>query len=142
MALAVYNQSTNQVHTFIRDDHGDYLPPSGYELIDPANLRAGWTLEPDTAMADLLAALRGAAKEQLDAQSSSDALLRAVVLVLIDELNVLRQWLTAFKVQTAAATNLANFQLRVAGLPATTDRTAQQARDAIKTKLDAGDADT
>ena len=78
----------------------------------------------------------------VDASSVTEArALRALVLVLIDELNDLQQWIAAFKSQTAAATNLANFQSRVAGLPAMADRTAAQARIAIRNKINAGDAD-
>ena len=43
--------------------------------------------------------------------------------------------------QTALATNLSNLQTRVAALPTLGDRTGTQAREAIKGKLDAGDAD-
>lgn len=66
---------------------------------------------------------------------------RGLVLVLIDELNNLRGWIAAFKVQTAAATNLSNLQTRVAALPAMPNRTAQQARTAISGKITAGEAD-
>lgn len=67
--------------------------------------------------------------------------LRALVLVLIDEINALRQWVAAFKAATAAATNLANLQTRVAGLPNMPDRTLAQAKTAIANTLDAGTVD-
>jgi len=63
---------------------------------------------------------------------------RAIVLVLIDELNILRQWIAAFKVQVAAATTLADLKTRVAGLPATPDRTGPQAKTSIVNKLNSG----
>lgn len=73
--------------------------------------------------------------------SSNERVLRALLLTLIDELNSLRSWLRSFKTETAAATNLANFQTRVAALPNLPDRTARQARTSIAAKITAGDAD-
>lgn len=58
--------------------------------------------------------------------------LRALAKLTVDEINALRQWLADFKTQTAAATNLANFQSRVAALPGTPDRTLAQAKAAYK----------
>jgi len=63
---------------------------------------------------------------------------RAVVGLTIAELNDIRQWVAAFKVQTAAATSLANLQARVATLPAMPDRSVPQARDAIAARIAAG----
>ncbi len=67
--------------------------------------------------------------------------LRAFVLLLINELNVLRRWITAFKAQVAAATNLSNLQTRVAALPEMADRTAVQAQSALESAIDSGSAD-
>lgn len=67
--------------------------------------------------------------------------LRAEAAVLIDELNNIRQWIVAFKAQTALATNLANFQTRVAALPDMPDRTLAQAKTAIQNKLNGGTVD-
>jgi hypothetical protein len=77
----------------------------------------------------------------IDAKNTEAAVLRAIVLLLIDELNSLRVWITSFKAATAAATTLANLQSRVAALANMPDRTAEQAKTAIKAKLEAGDAD-
>jgi hypothetical protein len=60
---------------------------------------------------------------------------RAAISVAIDEINVLRDWITAFKAAVAAATNLANLQSRIAALPDTPDRTFQQAKNAFITKI-------
>lgn len=46
MPLAIYNRKTNQVQTIIRDDHGGYRPPDGWELLPVEKLPAGWTPEP------------------------------------------------------------------------------------------------
>jgi hypothetical protein len=59
---------------------------------------------------------------------------KAIVLALIDELNLLREWIVAFKAQTAAATSLANLQTRVAALPDLPDRTVPQAIAAVRAK--------
>jgi hypothetical protein len=68
-------------------------------------------------------------------------LYRAVMLVAVDELNILRQWLTSFKAAVAAATSLADLQTRVAALPATPDRTPTQAVNAITNKINSGTVD-
>jgi hypothetical protein len=143
MAIAIYNAQENTVKTFIRDDYPQgYTPPAGYTLVPPEELPQGWELEPDTSQQEFLEQLRQQAKNMLDEQNAANsAVLRALVLVLINEINNLRQWTVAFKQQTALATNLANFQNRVSQLPTLNDRTGTQARDAIKGKLDAGDAD-
>lgn len=46
MPLAVWNRETNQVRTVIRDDHGGYKPPDGWELVPYEKLPDGWTPEP------------------------------------------------------------------------------------------------
>ena len=85
---------------------------------------------------------RAAAKAMLQgAHDPNVKLVRAVVLTLLDEVNLLRSWLVDFKAQTAAATNLADFKARVATLPATPDRTAAQAKNAVANKLDGGGGD-
>ena len=66
---------------------------------------------------------------------------RAVVSVLLDEINILRQWLAAFKVEAAASVSLADLRTRIATLPATADRTLAQAKTAIANKIDGGTVD-
>ncbi len=46
MATAIYNPSTNNVKSLIRDDYGSYTPPAPYVLTPESELPAGWTLEP------------------------------------------------------------------------------------------------
>lgn len=82
---------------------------------------------------------RDAAKSQFEASESK--VLRALVKVLLNEVNILRQWVAQFKVETAAASTLANLKTRVATLPDTPDRTLQQAKNAITAAIDAGEAD-
>ena len=74
------------------------------------------------------------AKNSIDGNIGYDK--RALAKVLVDEINVLRQWLASFKTEVAAASNLADLKTRVAGLPATPDRTLVQAKTAYKNLLD------
>jgi hypothetical protein len=85
--------------------------------------------------------LRREAREMLDAINREAAILRALALTTLSEINLLRQWVTDFKAATAAATNLANLQTRVAALPNVPQRTAQQLREAIKQQVTDGSAD-
>lgn len=62
---------------------------------------------------------------------------RAIVVVLLAEINNLRQWIASFKAATAAATTFANLQTRVAALANTPDRTAAQARTALTSAVNA-----
>jgi hypothetical protein len=85
---------------------------------------------------------RTAAKTKVNTDVDYEGkVLRALVDVLLDEINLLRAWLASLKTETAAATNLANFQTRVATLPPTPTRTLAQAKTAILNKLDGGTVD-
>ncbi len=64
--------------------------------------------------------------------------LRAAAAVLVDEINVIRQWEMSFKTEVAAASSLADLKTRVATLPALPDRTLAQAKTAIQAKITAG----
>lgn len=66
---------------------------------------------------------------------------RGIAAVLVDEINILRQWLASFKTEVAAATSLADLKTRVATLPATPDRTLAQAKTAVQNAIAAGTAD-
>lgn len=68
---------------------------------------------------------------------------RAAALVIMDELNNLRQWITAFKAAVAGAgvTSIATLKTAVAGTPNTPDRNASQIQTAIQGKINAGTAD-
>jgi hypothetical protein len=90
----------------------------------------------------LLLRLRARAKQMLDEEVDSlYKLTRALALVTMDEVNIVRDWLTDFKAEVAAATSLADLKTRVAALASLPDRTASQLKNAIKAKLDSGDAD-
>lgn len=67
---------------------------------------------------------------------------RAVVLVAMDEINLLRKWLLDYQSVVAAAANLAALKTAVASLPAFQPRTKQQLLAAITAALDSGKATT
>ena len=69
--------------------------------------------------AELLSALRAAAKALVDAKRDEDVRFRALMLVVLDEINVIRSKL----------------------VPILTPRTMAQLKTAIATKIDAGEAD-
>jgi hypothetical protein len=74
--------------------------------------------------------------------AASSKLARAVVLVTLDEINLLRDFDAQLKAAVAAATSLANLQTRVAAISTNlTARTKAQLLSAIQSKIDAGDAD-
>ena len=87
-------------------------------------------------------AVRAAAKAMLDGFLSSSLFQRAVADIIKDEINSLRGWVVSFKAQVALATNLANLQTRVAGLPDMPDRTLAQLKTAIKNRVDDGTVDS
>jgi hypothetical protein len=67
--------------------------------------------------------------------------LRSAAALLVDEENLIRQWLMSFKAEVAAATTLADLKARVATLPNMPDRTMAQAKNAMKAKVNSGDVD-
>lgn len=92
-------------------------------------------------VAAFLARLKSNAKSLYDGQQEQGQALRALVYVLIDEINILRQWTISFKSETALASSLADFKTRVATLPTLPDRTLAQAKTAIQTEIDNGTVD-
>ena len=59
--------------------------------------------------------------------------------ILKDEFNDLRQWITAFKVEVAAANNLGDLRARIATLPDLPDRTLVQLKTAIHNRINKDD---
>ena len=86
--------------------------------------------------AAVLAAKQQAAKDALDGDSLNGRQLRALITLLVSELNLLRSWIMAFKAATAAAASLADLKTRVAALADTADRTKPQVITAIKAAVD------
>jgi hypothetical protein len=93
----------------------------------------------EAAAAEL--AVRGGAKGGLLGFVSSALLHRAFADILKDEFNAVRGWITDFKVEVAAANNLADLKARIAGLPDLPDRTLAQLKTAIRNRIDSGSVD-
>ena len=84
---------------------------------------------------------RTAADSLKDNTSAEGIAWRALALLLLDELNALRQWTVNLKTETASANNLADFKSRVATLPTLSDRTITQVKTAYNNKINNGTAD-
>lgn len=68
-------------------------------------------------------------------------LLRALLLLAMDENNALRSWIASFKAAVAGAATFAAFKTAVAALPATPQRTASQIKPALVARVSTPDAD-
>ena len=91
--------------------------------------------------AALDAAVRAGARNRHQGFVDQALFLRAFADIVKDEINILRQWDASFKVEVAAANNLANLKARVAGLPDLPDRNLAQLRAAIDARIDSGGVD-
>lgn len=80
--------------------------------------------------------LRVAAKQFHDDQDAQNVAFRAFVKLVVDENNLLREWITDFKAAVAAAGSLGALKTGVAGLPNVPQRTYQQAKTAIHNLVD------
>ncbi len=90
---------------------------------------------PDPNIA-IVAAIRAEAKKIIDEMRADGLTQRAAAKVMVDEINLLRSWITDFKVQVAAASSLADLKTRVAALPAVPARTLTQFKTAIKAEIE------
>jgi hypothetical protein len=115
----------------------DFAPEATTEQREAAQaIIAGWNeTQSNNSQASILKTL---AKEYHAGLKAENVALRATVALVVDELNVLRQWLADFKTEVASATNLANLQTRVASLPDMTNRTYLQAKNAIESLIENG----
>ena len=59
---------------------------------------------------------------------------KGVALVILDELNIIREWIASNKVEVAASISLADFKTRIGTLPAMPDRTVDQLKIAVSNK--------
>ena len=97
-----------------------------------------WAAEIQT---NLLTSSRAGAKDSVDQLSAEGVRLRAALLIILDEMNILRTRDRDRSADVAAATNLADLKTRWAARVALDDRTAAQMKTSIKSRIDAGDAD-
>jgi len=108
-------------------------------LLTPGNVPQD--ADPPPTSAEILAGDRAVAlNELLDAHSNSK-LIRAVFLVALDEVNNLRQRDVDNHADVAAAASLANLQTRWAARAPLAARTIAQFKNAVQSKITAGDAD-
>jgi hypothetical protein len=107
----------------------------------PAELAAVTQAQVDAAKA---VKRRAAASAIFDGADGDGQILRAMLLTLVDEVNLLRQRLAAQDAVVAAATTLANLKTgwaTMASARPVPDRTPAQAKNAIASKLNSGGAD-
>jgi hypothetical protein len=136
--VKIYHDTTNpteaSVQAFITGKQLKYLKVSGNSVVDYTQGEKD-TLDA-AELAATIAAAKAAAKTLYDALDQVGRAIRAQGKLTVDELNVIRQWIVDFKAQTALASNLANFQTRVAALPNLPDRTYAQAKTAFQNLVD------
>lgn len=84
---------------------------------------------------------RAVAKAIADITGANGVQWRALALILIDEINTLRQWEVSLKTAVANAGTLAALKTNVAALPNLADRTLAQLKGAYQAKIDGGNAD-
>lgn len=90
----------------------------------------------------VLAALHARASNYFDVtRDEAYVTMRAIVLALLKEVNILRQRDRDRTTDIAASTSLANLQTRWAARPPLADRTAAQAKQAVRDSIAAGEAD-
>lgn len=91
--------------------------------------------------AEQLAARRAGGQAQMTNPGPLGVSKRAIAEVMIREVNIIRGWITDYKVEVAAATSLADLQARVAAMPDLDDRTLAQAKTAYDNICGDGTAD-
>lgn len=97
---------------------------------------------PPLTAAELLALLRSDSIASLTVgKDSISELQRAILLTLLDELNILRQRDRDRSTDIAASTSLADLKTRWAARSALSDRTVSQAETAVQNKISSGGAD-
>lgn len=134
------SQTEEQVFVLLSNTPIRYFKKSGARQITEMT-----QAEKDQVNAELITlrlnSARSAAVREMIAIGSSYARDRAIVLLTKDEVNHLRQWITAFKVEVASATSLNDLKTRVGKLSAMPNRTIQQAKDSLLNIITSGQAD-
>lgn len=81
-----------------------------------------------------------AASPQFESVRTESVVLRAIVSILIDEINTLRQAIVARDAVVAGASSLTNLKTGWAAVPTLPNRTLSQAKTAIEDKISSGAA--
>jgi hypothetical protein len=98
---------------------------------------AGWFAAQSARLQQIKTVAKSAYADLDATQDAQGYALRGLALATMDEVNLLRQWIVAFKSEVAAASSLADLKARVAALPDLPDRTAAQIKPAIRARIDA-----
>lgn len=110
---------------------------------EAAAVQAEWDANPPLTPAQARAKLREQVNAALDAAEDRAAMqLRGLVLVLVDELNAHATKINAILTAIDNAGTLAQLKTAAAAIADYPQRTASQVRNAVKTKITAGDADS
>lgn len=83
----------------------------------------------------------GAVSQLLSDRSSSAKLIRSILLIVLDEINILRQRDVNRSLDVAAATTLADLKTRWAARSSLQDRTSTQFLNAVESKINSGESD-
>lgn len=110
---------------------------------EAADIEAEWAANPPLTPQQILEALRSRAAAVVDRLLDEQAAVnRAILLVMMDEINLLRQRDVDRSIDVAAAANLADLKTRWAARAALPQRTANQIRPAVQAKITNGSADS
>lgn len=85
---------------------------------------------------DLVAQAKALAKSLQASDATQERLMRAIVKLTVDQLNLVRGWTNSFKTVVASSATLADIKSGVAGLNTFQTLTYQNAKDAINALID------
>ena len=88
-----------------------------------------------------LASKRSGAKDGFESGGAQKTARRALLNNIVKDSIRWRTWFRDFQTEVAAATDLADFKVRVASLPSNPDITLEQAITVLQAEIDAGEAD-
>lgn len=115
---------------------GEFITQQQYEAAIAAST------PPILTPTEILVAERSSATQELNVGTfPATKLQRAVLLVALDEINLLRQRDRDRSIDVAAATSLADLKTRWAARPSLADRTITQFKNAVQTKINSGASD-
>lgn len=110
---------------------------------ESAAIEAGWAANPPPTAQQQLERVRAQANATLDQlEDRQSMLLRALVLTLLDELNLHAAKMNAILTAIDSSTNYATLKSNIAAVADYPARTARQVRTTLKGKVTAGDADS
>ena len=128
-------QTVAELRTFLETVPVKYLIVIGNPQVREMTTQEKAAVDAALAAA-LLAERRAGAKNLFDAVDILGRVLRAVIVLVIDEINILRTRDRDRSVDVAAATSLADLKTRWAARSSLSGRTTAQARTAIRNAID------